>query len=317
MPSDHDEDFEYDSVDVRSEVAGNPHTPVEVLEQLLQDEDERVWASLAQNPNLPEYAIEDFATSTEYVRECLTTNPSLPSRLFDELSSAYFSGVRSSLGEREDLPLDILLALASDESELVRKQVAKNPAAPFSLREKLARDKKPAPGGEKVTPFDTNRFHGLDRFEKLQAIRSAFPLELEVQIALSLDAESAVRRTVASSNWLSRDILKALGADSSIEVRVAVAANWNTDYETLELLADDSSDSVRAAVAGNLNAWDLKHALASQPSALVRAGVASNRLSDVSLLEKLSADPSAIVRQAVARNRRSPVEVLRRLAEEH
>ena len=315
---DYGDDDENGAVDVRANVARNPRTPPMILEQLMQDDEEQVWASLASNPGLPEWVMDDFASSTEYVQECLAANPSLPSRLFDQLSSAYKSGVRASLAERKDLPLDILLVLASDESETVRAQVTQNPTAPFSLREKGGDSQNTTRGTlEDPRSGTPENAEEIDLAEKLKLARGKAPLELAVQIELSLNADAQVREGLASRVSLAREILVKLATDSSEQVRRAAASNRNTPSESLESLAEDPSDYVRAAVAENLNAWDLKHLLAKDPSANVRAGVASNHLAEAELLRKLSQDPSSRVRQAVAENTRTPSEVLAVLAEEY
>ncbi|MRJ03259.1 MAG: hypothetical protein GXO19_03945, partial [Epsilonproteobacteria bacterium] len=95
-------------------VAKNPHTPVEVLERLAEDEVNLVRALVATNPNTPQKVIERLFHDEKIVRDGISGNPKAPG--------------------------PILAQLARDRDKLVRLRVAENPATPLEVLRELEQD---------------------------------------------------------------------------------------------------------------------------------------------------------------------------------
>jgi hypothetical protein len=57
-------------------IAGNPNTPVDLLNNYVNDEDENVRSSVAVNPSTPDEALERLSKDeNEDVREAVGKNP--------------------------------------------------------------------------------------------------------------------------------------------------------------------------------------------------------------------------------------------------
>ena len=95
-------------------VAKNPHTPVEILEKLANDEVNLVRALVATNPNTPSQIVEKLFNDEKIVRDGVSGNPNAPAH--------------------------ILAELAKDSDKLVRLRVAENPSTPTEVLEKLLED---------------------------------------------------------------------------------------------------------------------------------------------------------------------------------
>ncbi len=95
-------------------VAKNPHTPVEILEKLANDEVNLVRALVATNPNTPAHILEKLFEDEKIVRDGISGNP--------------------------NAPVHILKELAKDSDKLVRLRVAENPATSEELLRELQND---------------------------------------------------------------------------------------------------------------------------------------------------------------------------------
>ncbi|WP_457596089.1 hypothetical protein [Hydrogenimonas sp.] len=98
-------------------VAKNPHTPVEVLTKLADDEVNLVRALVATNPNTPAEVLQRLFGDEKIVRDGLSGNPNTPAKL--------------------------LKILADDSDKMVRMRVSENPGTPEEVLEKLTRDGDP------------------------------------------------------------------------------------------------------------------------------------------------------------------------------
>ena len=98
-------------------VAKNPHTPVEVLRFLANDEINLVRALVATNPSTPPDILEKFFSDEKIVRDGLSGNPNTPAKL--------------------------LKVLVDDSDKMVRMRLAENSVATNELLDKLAKDSDP------------------------------------------------------------------------------------------------------------------------------------------------------------------------------
>lgn len=131
------------SPSVRQEVALNPHTPLPVLLELMEDRDRgvRFWA--LRNPSLPEDLIAHLARGSYEEKLGVAGNPSCPPELLYELAQDEAETIREAVAENPSCPVDLLRRLAEDEYWSVRATVALNPSCPRDLLFQIAKDKDP------------------------------------------------------------------------------------------------------------------------------------------------------------------------------
>jgi hypothetical protein len=111
-------------------VAKNPHTPVEVLRLLADDEVNLVRALVATNPSTPPEILEKFFSDEKIVRDGLSGNPNTPVKLLKILSDDNDKMVRMRLAENPKAPKEILVGLTKDDDPNVSK------AAEVNLKER-------------------------------------------------------------------------------------------------------------------------------------------------------------------------------------
>ena len=102
-------------------VAKNPHTPVEVLEFLANDDVNLVRALVATNPSTPSKILEKFFSDEKIVRDGLSGNPNTPAKLLKILADDSDKMVRMRLAENSGTPQEILEAMLKDIDSDVAK----------------------------------------------------------------------------------------------------------------------------------------------------------------------------------------------------
>lgn len=124
--SDSDEHFQGNN-EVLYVLAGNPHTPENVLKRLSLCEDERVRAHLAENPSLNEELLTTLTDDkSEKVRMSVACHPSLPIHLLERLAKDASSDVRLEIAESPNLPESVRQSLQNDENPFVASQANKS-----------------------------------------------------------------------------------------------------------------------------------------------------------------------------------------------
>lgn len=98
-------------------------------------------AAVAGNPNTPVYLLEKLSLhSKSTVREGVASNPAtLPERILVRLTTDKFWMVRKTIAARKDNAA-VQVALSIDVNGDVREELAKNKTLPAILLEKLAKD---------------------------------------------------------------------------------------------------------------------------------------------------------------------------------
>jgi hypothetical protein len=187
----------------------------------------------------------------------------------------------SSLGlsfeDFSDIPRDDILHQYEDFSLTVAECVARNPACPSDLLEKLALEVE----GD---------------VQKNVASNPATPLHVLEQLAFGEKFE--VREAAAKNPASSLKVLTRLGVDIDSKIRICVAANRSAPDDALQILAVDGYE-VRATVAGNPAASEvLLKKLSADKSYQVRLAVAGNKSTNPLCLKKLSDDKNEYVRDA-------------------
>lgn len=117
------------SIHERYELAKNPSTPVELLEELAKD-DEGYVREVALEELLKDVNIQRLVAGIE----------NTPPEVLVHLSKSKDFFVRLLIAENEKSPLEALLELSNDQKESVRGMVAKNRSTDKDIISKLARD---------------------------------------------------------------------------------------------------------------------------------------------------------------------------------
>lgn len=107
-------------------VAKNPHTPIEVLRFLANDDINLVRALVAANPSTPSDILERFFSDEKIVRDGLSGNPNTPAKLLKILVDDNDKMVRMRLAENSSAPTDIVSLLKDDNDPDVAKAAQSN-----------------------------------------------------------------------------------------------------------------------------------------------------------------------------------------------
>ncbi len=254
------------------EVAQNPHTPLPILEQLIEDKRPRVHAALGLNENFPAEKLEqvvrcygetelaDFIEATSELNENYFDCCNMPQFYYDVTMRYLDTGRRPFIGlfweiaDNRFTPIEVLRKLADNEDPNVRSTVASNPSTPLDVLEKLV----------------------LDEHEEVLlslACNKNISLEILNQLASQINHEV--------SNISEKDYYLILG----------LAGNPQTPQQVLRFWANHLSSEVRAKVAENLNTpSDVLETLANEKYPKVLSNVANNPHTPIATLEKLIRD---------------------------
>jgi len=107
-------------------VAKNPHTPVEVLRSLANDEINLVRALVATNPSTPTDVLEKFFNDEKIVRDGLSGNPNTSAKLLKILANDNDKMVRMRLAENRGASTEIVSILLGDTDVDVTKAARAN-----------------------------------------------------------------------------------------------------------------------------------------------------------------------------------------------
>ena len=281
-------------------VAEDPSTPPRLLGQLACDEDRWIRAAVAKNTATPVPLLERLASDeNSSVREAIAKNLTTPVRLLEKLTRDKHSRVRQAVAENPSTPVGMLEKMANDREDRVRLAVALNPSTPASLREQLLEKlasydmyARQAIAEHPATPFTLLDRLSRDRDPEVRshvAENSNTPEALLEQLAG--DENYFVRSTVARHSAAPITLLEKLANDEESWVRRGVACNPSVPFAMLERLARDKEPEVREAVAENpITSVPLLEQLASDRAVSVRASVGLHPITPMSLLECLLHD---------------------------
>jgi len=107
-------------------VAKNPHTPVEVLRSLANDDINLVRALVDTNPSTPTDVLEKFFNDEKIVRDGLSGNPNTSAKLLKILANDNDKMVRMRLAENRGASTEIVSILLGDSDVDVTKAARAN-----------------------------------------------------------------------------------------------------------------------------------------------------------------------------------------------
>ena len=119
---------QHPSVDVRTGVASNPSTPVQLLLSFrTPGRYTTVNDYVARNPGIPEEILWEMHANGEASYASLALNPSCPLELMERIAEEGNETDRAWLATNPNLPKEIMLQLEKDDSEVVRNYLRTNP----------------------------------------------------------------------------------------------------------------------------------------------------------------------------------------------
>ncbi len=120
---------EHDSFEVRTGVALNPNTPLEVLMAMrTPGQYTTVNDTLARNPLLPAELLREMYAAGEIDPVNIAMNPNCPAEIMRDILSSGSDTARTWLATNPNLPEDVMASLAADESVGVHRHVQRNEA---------------------------------------------------------------------------------------------------------------------------------------------------------------------------------------------
>lgn len=279
---------------VRRAVACNPTTPPDALARMAVDPrtTRETLDAVAANPNTPPPVLHGIAFATLPIDNedalydaayVAIRNPSLPLEDLVALASDGSVEIRGGIAENPSCPVEILRALstdlgAADGNPLARSGCAANPSIPSDILSRLLHDDdwrvRRAAAGNPVVSVAV-----LERFASLEYWKSTPGGFVDTFVLEGVANNPRTPRSVLA--WLYNHRTECeLGRAGDLSWSVflgGMSSNPNASPEILAELATSLDDSIRSSVAAN----------ESTPP---------------QVLERLASDPCPLVRRAVYRN---------------
>lgn len=293
------------------------HPNRDLLLHLAADANPNVRARIVHNSAVPPEALAELADDAEprvrkaVLEKLLSPRTTLTPQAFEALAHVDNTSIRECVAKMPDTPAEVLVRLADDPMEAVRKAAAE--------------------GMLSSNPYVRDREFSSAALAELAQVRNVdvravvarhHATDAETLEALSNDTHDSVREAVAtnigpSAVILAEDpdipmeILVRFARSESSDVRHGVAKNPKSSSALLANLARDVRNDVRQSVAIHPHTTaDTLAYLASDSEPVVRQTVARNSTTAPAVLRNLASDPVGDVRQAVAANPHTPTDTL-------
>lgn len=245
------------NIEIRKAVAKNKNTNTNTLIMLFREnEDERVFHALLDNPNLPDLLIQECL---QKVRDFFAaSNQHAPLHTLERLSASDNLHIRCRVASNPRTPLFVLSKLATDSEWYVRKHLASNPNLPFEIQDLLAKD---VTSSVRMTLAQNPNTHGsileflaregCEDYSILKSILQNVNTPKLCLEELSLHFSSEVRALVASNPKITLERLSFLSVDDDPKVRSNAVRNMCRDSSL-------RSSLVERAVEGLVRANSLR-----------------------------------------------------------
>jgi hypothetical protein len=293
---------EYSAIAVRLCLAKNPAISPNILAKLAivreanPNFQQEIYLKLAKNPNTPIQVIYGLLKKCDRkIKQGISQRSDLPMSIIIELASDFQIQATNSLAKNLSIGADVLMELANHPELRVQQMVVRHPNVPQSL---------------------------LDRAVKTAELRQyvaenpSTPADLLVELVQS--GEEEILRAIATNPNTTASVLESIAKTHSHDILIAKHPNATTKLlqQILWRLAMDERLSVRKYVAKHphtpvdiLIAWVRK-----QPE--LRLFIAQNPSISPEIIAQLAGDVSAKVREALAYNPSTPAYILEKLAKD-
>ena len=255
-------------------------------------------------------------------------NRSTPSWILVELAKDSSELIRRIVSFNPNTPIEILEILAQDTSSSVRSGVATNGRMPLNLLKKLSQDeeeiRREMAGDPNCPPAILQNFF-TDNANVRGSLAQNPCLTAEQFLQLFNDHDfanysgSEVRGQLASNKSTPVHLLEALAADYTLDVASDLANNPSCPEHLLREFANTDGpviklSRVRGAVGNVACPKDLLAALSTHRFKEIRDSVAFNPSTPSEILKNLATDVETRVRVSVALNDNSPTSILEQLS---
>ncbi len=290
----------------------NPNTPVDLREQLKNDlirpnsnlhsrydSDRDVITALAYNTAIPESERKEYFEQLLSIRnnESLARNPDTPPEILLQIMSQPGTG-RQAVSRNPNAPHSALEELAKDENRTTRNWVAENPGTPSHILMNLARDS------------DNNVIESALKNPNLP-ILNRYKILLEQEKQRKIEKSNQILAKKIDSPYALAIVLET--GDQNI--KLSLARNSQMPIKILEQLAKDEDEMIRQTIAQNPSiSKEIAEQLAQDKSIKVQLSLLRSKI-DLSpeILHQLSQSEDRSVRLEIAKNRNTPPIILRYL----
>lgn len=206
---------------------------------------------------------------------------------------------------RNDLPLNLIIKLASSKSVIRRMSAAKRKNLPENILRDLAKDNHVS---VRLSAAANPELSKIDNGNLIKTLAKDRSYDVRTAIAMRNDL-----------NQIDKDLITQLSMDPSSVVVKNLLRNYKehiTD-DSIRHLSESSDESLRSVIASiKTIPEDILVKLSKDKSKHVRSVIASRRDLPEYLVKKLAKDRSAFVRKDIARRKILPEDVIRRLAKD-
>ena len=257
-----------DNYGMKSELAKNPSTPIDVLSKLAGDPD--ITDDVAQNPSIPVSWMKQFAHSKSWlVREGVARNTSVTPEILSELANDPSDDVRALVASNPKTPDEILSLLSADDDRVSTNLIEQSRTSSAALAQVARKayhyqDLIGVVEHPNVTPeiidyvvdnhlfwnSEPRNFLGINAYEVYTAIIQS-PKTSHKTLEKMLKLEDAHSRLAKYST--DPDILDKLSKICRPYMKLDIAKNPNTSAETLNYILKSRSKEIKDAVRNNPN----------------------------------------------------------------
>ncbi|PAX52799.1 variant leucine-rich repeat-containing protein [Brunnivagina elsteri] len=293
---------EYSAIAVRLCLAKNPATSPSILAKLAivreanPNFQQEIYLKLAKNPHTPIIVIHGLLKKCDRkIKQGISQRSDLPISIIIELASDSQIHATNSLAKNLSITADVLMELANHRELRVRQMVVRHPNVPQTLLDRA------------VTNPELRQY---------VAENPSTPADLLIELVQ--DEEEEVLKAIATNPSATASVLESIAKTRSQDILIAQHPNATTKLlqQILWRLAMDERLSVRKYVAKHphtpvdiLITWVRK-----QPE--LRLFIAQNPSISAEIIEQLAGDTSAKVREALAYNPSTPTYILEKLAKD-
>lgn len=297
---------------VRALVAVHPHTPIAVLESLMENSDWKIVSRILSNPNTNEAVLKARATLIirraslrEDMHGCvheaarLCAHSQAPIQMVNTLIEAIPS-IDTRIGDFSALSTELLTRISQHPSnKAICERLIRYESLPSEILDHLS--------NFVVTTYQSKEASFLlSKIAKHPNLSDALFQKL-------LHSPDTVRYLVSSPH-LTKDRIDQLIDTQDTYVLSRIADNPNTPVDSLFQLSQSDDEEVRRSLADNPNLpIALTQTLAKDISLEVRAKLVANPAVAIAVLDVLSKDKSSRVRGLLAWNTSTPAWLLKTL----
>ena len=306
---------------VRCAVAGNVHTPSDVLEELVDDP--FVRKTVLSNPNTPTELLVQYSHDQAAGTRCaVANNVKTPSEILDELANDPDFSVRCNVARNSNTSPEIIKQLSRDPDHWLRRLAVANKNFP-----KVTTDDLPdyADNPEALRKLVMDRKTSADVLQQIQtgnyqeahrALAQSRRTPSDVLTQLASERDYYVQYYLVRNPKLPKAAMMQLVNHGCVDAKMYLLKHRNLPTEVYEALSKDDIDRIRRTVAEKISDPVLLSKLADDRKAQVRAAACHNWNTPVAALRKHANDRSQDVRWYIANRHDLPEDIIKALIDE-